>query len=456
MPTPQTSAKAARTPIERVSPLLTDLYQFTMLQAYFDRRMFAPATFELFVRRLPPTRNFLIAAGLEQAVDYLRDLHLTSEDLAQLRATGLFREPFLDWLGMLRFTGDLHAIPEGTVVFGNEPLLRVTAPLPEAQLVESRLVNLLHFQTSIASKAARCVLAAPGKTLVDFGMRRAHGSEAALYAARASYLTGFAGTATMLAHPRFGIPVFGTMAHSFVQAHDTESGAFEHFLDSHQSAITLLIDTYDTETAAHRVVELARRRTDRKIASVRLDSGDLAALARRVRAIFDAAGLREIGIFASGGLDEHSVAKLVVGGAPIDGFGIGTSLDVADDCPALDCAYKLQEYAGRPRRKRSAGKATWPGAKQVYRHRNSRGELERDTVAAASEPPSGDPLLSAVLRAGQLVAPLPTLDAIRRHTATELSALPPVLRGLDTHAEHRVDISAELVALAARVDAEFH
>ncbi|HVY64404.1 MAG TPA: nicotinate phosphoribosyltransferase, partial [Gammaproteobacteria bacterium] len=355
----------------RVSPLLTDLYQFTMLQAYFDRRMFAPATFELLVRRLPVTRNFLVTAGLEQAVEYLRALAFTADDLEQLRATGLFHEPFLDWLGELRFTGDLLAIPEGTVVFGNEPLLQVTAPLPQAQLVESRLVNLIHFETTIASKAARCVLAAPGKLLIDFGMRRAHGGEAALLAARASYLTGFTGTATVLAHPRFGIPVFGTMAHSFVQAHDTEDAAFEHFIDSHRGVITLLIDTYDTETAARRVVELARRRPDRPIASVRIDSGDLGALARRVRTIFDAASLRDIRILASGGLDEHSVARLVADGAPIDGFGIGTSLDVADDCPALDCAYKLQEYAGRPRRKRSTGKATWPGAKQVWRQRSA-------------------------------------------------------------------------------------
>jgi nicotinate phosphoribosyltransferase len=440
---------------ERVSPLLTDLYELTMLQAYFERAMFAPATFELFVRALPPARNFLIAAGLEQAVDYLRDLRFTSEDIAKLRATGLFRERFLAWLAALRFTGDVHAVPEGTAVFGNEPLLRVTAPLPEAQLVESRLINLVHFQTSIASKAARCVLAAGGKMLVDFGMRRAHGSEAALYAARASYLTGFAGTATVLAHARFGIPIFGTMAHSFIEAHATEAAAFEHFVDSHIGPIVLLIDTYDTETAAHRVVELARRRTDKKIASVRLDSGDLDALSRRVRAIFDAAGLRDIRIFASGGLDERSIEALVAAGAPIDGFGVGTSLDVAADCPTLDCVYKLQEYAGRARRKRSTGKATWPGAKQVYRHLNGRGELDRDVIALAHEDGPGTPLLRPVLRAGRPVGPGPTLEDVRRRVAAELAALPSALRALDRHAEQRVDMSAGLEALAARVDAEF-
>jgi nicotinate phosphoribosyltransferase len=438
------------------SPLLADLYQFTMLQAYFDRRMFAPAVFELFVRKLPPERNFLVAAGLEQAVEYLRGLRLAPHEIDALRATGLFHDESLGRLAELRFTGDVDAMPEGTLVFSHEPLLRVTAPLPEAQLVESRLVNLVHFQTTIASKAARCVLAAPGKTLVDFGMRRAHGGEAALLAARASYLAGFTGTATTLAHPALGIPVFGTMAHSFVQAHDREIDAFEHFLDSHLGSIVLLIDTYDTVAAAHRVVELARRRPDKTIEAVRIDSGDLGHLARQVRYVLDAAGLQRIGIFASGSLDEQRLEVLVEGGAPIDGFGIGTSLGVAADCPALDCAYKLQEYAGRPRRKRSPGKATWPGAKQVYRQRGPLGALERDIVAPSAEEHRGEPLLKPVLRRGELVAPLPTLGASREHAARELSCLPPPLRSLRPESPYRVDIAPSLEALAARVDAEFH
>jgi nicotinate phosphoribosyltransferase len=438
------------------SPLLADLYQFTMLQAYFDRRMFAPAVFELFVRRLPPVRNFLVAAGLEQAVEYLRSLRFEPREIAALRATELFGEEFLAWLGELRFTGDVDALPEGTVCFANEPLLRVRAPLPEAQIVESRLINLVHFATSIASKAARCVLAAPGKTLVDFGMRRAHGSEAALLAARASYLTGFTGTATMLANAAFGIPVFGTMAHSFIQAHDTESGAFEHFIDSHRGSIVLLIDTYDTVAGAHRVVELARRRPDKTIAAVRLDSGDLGLLARQVRSVLDAAGLHGIGIFTSGGLDEERIQALLAGSAPIDGFGIGTSLDVADDCPALDCAYKLQEYAGRARRKRSPGKATWPGAKQVYRHLTTAGELERDVLALLEDPQRGEPLLEPVLRHGAPVGEPPTLAAIRNHARRQLATLPPPLRALHPHAPYAVEIAPSLVALAARVDAEFH
>jgi nicotinate phosphoribosyltransferase len=437
------------------SALLADLYQFTMLQAYFDRRMFAPAVFELFVRKLPPVRNFLLAAGLEQAVAYLRGLRIAPPEIEALRATDLFHDEFLAWLAELRFTGDVDAMPEGTPAFPHEPLLRVTAPLPEAQLVESRLVNLVHFATAIASKAARCVLAAQGKPLVDFGMRRAHGAEAALLAARAAYLAGFAGTATTLAHPAFGIPVFGTMAHSYIQAHDSEVQAFEHFLDSQKGSIVLLIDTYDTVAAAHRVVELAKRRPDKTITALRLDSGDLGALAREVRQVLDAAGLQTIGLFASGNLDESRVQALVAGGAPIDAFGIGTSLDVASDCPALDCAYKLQVYAGRPRRKRSPGKAHWPGAKQVLRHRNAHGQLERDVLALAGEAQSGEPLLRPVLRHGELVAPLPSLAACREHAARELRSLPPQLRALLPMEPYEVEIAPSLEALAARVDAEF-
>jgi nicotinate phosphoribosyltransferase len=437
------------------SPLLTDLYQLTMLQAYFDRRMTAPAVFELFVRHLPAGRNFLVAAGLEQVIEYLHDLHFAPADLAQLESTGLFNAEFLASLAELRFTGDVDAVPEGTVFFANEPILRVTAPMPEAQLVESRLVNLLHLQTLLASKAARCVLAAPGKTLVDFGMRRAHGSEAALLAARASYLAGFAGTATTLAKPLFAIPIFGTMAHSFVQAHDSEAAAFEHFVDAHRGQVVLLIDTYDTMGGAQHVVDLAQRRPDKTIAAVRLDSGDLGLLARQVRCLFDAAGLQRIGIFASGNLDERRVAALVTGGAPIDGFGVGTNLAVSEDCPALDCVYKLQEYAGRPRRKRSSGKATWPGAKQVYRTHHEDGTFDRDLLTLATDIRPGEPLLAPVLRHGERVAARVSLMAIREHAARQLAGLPAALRALDRHAGYCVEIAPALTALAARVDAEF-
>ena len=434
--------------------LLTDLYQLTMLQGYYDRGMREPAVFELFVRRMPASRNFLLAAGLDQALDYLAALRFTERDVEALRRTHLFADGFLDWLSCLRFTGDVDAMPEGTVFFADEPVLRVTAPIAEAQLVESRLVNIVHLQTLIASKAARCVLAAPGKTLVDFGLRRAHGADAALYAARASYLAGFTGTSNVGAYTAFDIPIFGTMAHSFVEAHDSEAEAFAHFAASHRGPITLLIDTYDTLRGADHVVALAKRLRDRKIAAVRLDSGDLGALAREVRRRFDAAGLSEIRIFASGGLDEQRVRELVAAGAPIDGFGIGTALDVSEDCPALDCVYKLQAYAGRPRRKRSSGKETWPGAKQVFRRAASGVRFERDVLTVEGDTQPGEPLLVPVMRGGVRVA-APTLAQSRAYAAAQLERLPEAVRALDRGAAYPVYVTDMLRALAARVDAEF-
>lgn len=436
------------------SPLLTDLYQLTMLKAYFDGQMHDTAVFELFVRRLPESRSFLLAAGLEQALDYLETVRFGAADLEALRDTRLFDEAFLDWLGAWRFTGDVDAMQEGSVCFENEPLLRVTAPLPQAQLVESRLVNLMHFQTLIASKAARAVLAARGKQLVDFGMRRAHGSEAALLAARASFLAGFDGTATVAAQPLFGIPVFGTMAHSFVQAHDSEEAAFEHFARSHRGAIVLLIDTYDTETGARKAAALASKLAPEGIAisAVRLDSGDLGELARRVRRIFDDDGARSIKIFASGGLDEYSIERLLARGAPIDGFGVGTALDVSDDAPALDCVYKIQEYAGVARRKRSSGKATWPGRKQVFRHYAANGTLERDVLTVLGDPQPGTPLLTPVMRNGRRVGLPPELNAVRRHAAAELARLPQRLRVLSAGTAYPVEIAPALEALRAAVD----
>ncbi|MCR4294141.1 MAG: nicotinate phosphoribosyltransferase, partial [Elusimicrobia bacterium] len=288
------------------SPLLTDLYELTMLHAYVGQGRAGTAVFEFFVRRLPPSRNFLMAAGLEQALDFLEGLRFSPEDLSWITDCGRFRPGFADYLERFRFTGDVHAMPEGTVFFADEPILRVTAPLPEAQLVETRLINLLQFQTMIASKAARCVLAAPGKSLVDFGLRRAHGAEAGLLAARASYLAGFSGTSAAAASPAFGIPVFGTMAHSFVQAFEDEGAAFVAYARANPGGATLLLDTYDTEAGAAKAVEAARRlaRENIRVRGVRLDSGNLALHSRRVRGLLDAAGLRDVAIFASGDLDE--------------------------------------------------------------------------------------------------------------------------------------------------------
>src|SRR6266545_4142246 len=304
------------------SALLTDLYQLNMMQAYLDRGETKTAVFEFFVRKLPRERGFLIAAGLEQVLEFLAELRFTPEELDWLASTGRFGKDFIDYLAGLRFTGNIHAMPEGTVFFADEPILRVTAPLPEGQLVETRLINLLQFQSMIAAKAARMVLAAPGKRLVDFGLRRAHGAEAGLRAARASYIADFAGTATVLADKEFGIPIFGTMAHSYIQVHDDEAEAFENFARARLKAAGI------------------------SIGGVRLDSGDLITLSKAVRRILDEGGLRDVTIFASGGLDETVIANIIRSGAPIDGFGIGSSLTTSYDAPGLDCAYKLEEYAG--------------------------------------------------------------------------------------------------------------
>ena len=436
------------------SALLTDLYQLTMLQAYFDLGMTETGVFEFFVRRLPEQRNFLLAAGLAQAVEYLQTLRFSAEDLDALATTGLFSDAFLAHLGELEFTGDVDAMPEGTAFFANEPVLRVAAPLPQAQLVESRLINILHFQSLIASKAARCVIAAEGRQLVDFGMRRAHGADAALLAARASFLAGFAGTSNVAAKPLFGIPVFGTMAHSFIEAHDTELAAFEHFARAHRGAVVLLIDTYDTEVGARRVVELAPRLAEQGLTvhSVRLDSGDLDVLSRAVRRILDDGGCADVGIFASGGIDELEIETLVASRAPIGGFGIGTSLDISTDAPALDCVYKLQEYAGRARRKRSTGKATWPGRKQVFRRYGTDGKLERDVLTLVGDDQRGEPLLEPVMRQGKRVAPLPDLTAIRGRVAVELERLPLRLRSLQRAEPFPVEIAPALEDLAREVD----
>ena len=418
--------------------LLTDLYQLTMAQAYFELDMTETAVFELFVRRLPPTRHFLLAAGLEQALEYIEDARFSAEDLAFLATLGTFRRDFLDYLGTVRFTGSLHAMPEGTPFFADEPIVRVTAPILEAQLLESRLLNIVHFQTTIASKAARCVAAARGKQLVDFGMRRAHEADAGVLAARAAYLAGFDATATVEAGRRFGIPLSGTLAHSFIEAHDSEEQAFRNFVLSCPERTTLLIDTYDSARGLQRVIALARELAaagrQQGVRAVRIDSGDLAAQARRVRSELDAHGCGDIRIVLSGSLDEHLIDELMLHAVPVDAFGVGT--------------------AGKPRRKRSPGKATWPGIKQVFRERTAAGEYLCDRVARHDEPQSGEALLIEVMQQGRRSAPSPSMSALRAHCASELRALPPRLRELRAAAApYAVSISETLRAMAESLDA---
>ncbi len=439
------------------SVLLTDLYQLTMLQAYFDEGMTETAVFEFFVRKLPAGRNFLVAAGLEQALDFLENLAFAPEELDWLAGCGHFRRDFVDSLAGLRFTGDVQAMAEGTVFFPDEPILRVVAPLREAQLVETRLINLLQFQTLVASKATRVRLAAGDRLLVDFGLRRAHGAEAGLLSARAAFVGGFDGSSNVLAGMRWNVPVFGTMAHSYIQTHDSEVVALERFARSHPQGTTLLIDTYDTEAAARAVVPLARRLAAEGIAlrSVRIDSGDLGEHARRVRAILDDGGAAGIRIFASGNLDEQAVQALVDSGAPIDGFGVGTRMNTAADAPYLDCAYKLQEYAGIARRKRSEGKATWPGRKQVFRRFAEvagNAVMTDDTLTLEGEHGDGTPLLSTVMRDGRRLGPQAPLGELREHARRQLAALPPALRGLDAAPAYPVIVGEPLRELARAVD----
>lgn len=434
------------------SLLLTDLYQLTMADAYLHAGLMETASFELFARRLPERRGFLMAAGLEQALAFLEQARFSADELDWLHHTEKFEAATLDWLADFRFTGDVDAMPEGTVFFPDEPMLRVTAPVPMAQLVESRLMNILHLQTVVASKAARMRLAAPGRQLVDFGLRRAHGAEAGLMAARAAYVAGFDATATALAGALWGAPVSGTMAHSFVLAFDDEAAAFEAFAQARPHDVTLLIDTYDVAAAARKVVALARRLRGEgiRIAAVRLDSGDLLAQSKMVRRILDEGGAGDIRIFASGGLDEDHLLALTRAGAPIDGFGMGTSLGDSTDAPALDCAYKLVAYAGIPRRKVSEGKATWPGTKQVWRRYDASGRMRRDVVSTTNDIQEGEPLLRPVMRKGQRLDSL-GLDVTRRRAAFELSRLPEPLGRLEPFA-YPVDISPRLRRLADEVD----
>ena len=434
--------------------LLTDLYELTMAQAYLAQEMTGTAVFEFFVRKLPSRRNFFMAAGLEQVLTYLETFHFAERDLDWLAQTGNFTPSTLAALRAMRFTGDVHAMPEGTVFFPHEPILRITAPLPQAQLVETRVMNLLNFQTMVASKACRSVMVAEGRPLIDFGLRRSHGAEAGLLAARASYLAGFAGTSNVLAGARFGMPTYGTMAHAFVQAHHDEAEAFLHIAQAQPRNVVLLIDTYDTEAAAEKVVALATSLKNQGISihGVRLDSGDLADHAQKVRLILDRGGLTDTKILASGNLDEERVEALLKSGAPIDRFAVGTAMTTSADAPYLDCAYKLQEYAGRPCRKRSEGKATWPGRKQVYRRLGRDGRLDGDLITIEGETRPGLPLLHPVMQNGRRLAPSPSIEKIRDHARLALAELPDTLRRLDQAAPYDVRIAEALEQLAQQVD----
>ncbi len=444
--------RPARWVTDANAALLTDLYQLTMLQSYLEHGVTERAAFELFARRLPDNRNFLLAAGLDDVLAYLETIRFPASGLEYLGSLGRFSTELLTYLEEFRFSGDVRAIAEGTPVFAGEPMLEVVAPLPEAQLVETFVLNQIHLQTLVASKAARVVAAAAGRDVVDFGLRHAHGADAGLKSARAAYVAGASATSDVLAGQVYGIPVAGTMAHSYVQVHDDEAAAFRHFTQTFPRT-TLLVDTYDTLEGVRQVVALADELGDRfDVRAIRLDSGQLAELSRGAREILDAAGLTGVRIYASGSLDEITIAELVAQRAPIDGFGVGTLMSVSADAPYLDLAYKLVEYAGTGRMKLSAEKATVPGRKQVFRIVEG-GTVVRDVVARVGEQLDGEPLLKPVMQAGErLPAGQEDLALVRRRAEAAVARLPPRIRALEPASPpYPVETSDALRAEQARM-----
>ncbi len=428
----------------------TDLYQLTMMAGYRETGMAdRPATFELFVRRLPPNRSYLVFAGLEQAIGDLSRMAISAEQVAWLAEQPAFRalDPaILDWLAELRFSGDVWAVPEGTVVFPGETLVRVEAPLAQAQWIETFLIASLNYPTLVASKAARMVEQARGRLLFEFGARRGHGPHAGALAARAAYLAGFDGTSHVEAARLVGMPAVGTMAHAWVQAFPSEAEALAAFARVFPQASTLLVDTYDTLEGVRLAATI-----EPPVSGVRLDSGDLAALSREARRILDAMDRRDTRIIVSGDLDEQKIAELVEAEAPIDAFGVGTELVTSRDAPALSMVYKLVAIDGEGRVKRSPGKRTYPLAKQVWRRRAPDGTFAGDHVTRHDERAEGEPLLYPVIRQGAVMEGLPDIEAIRRHAREQQAALPVSLRGLEGGTEYPVTYSEALEGEARRL-----
>ena len=438
--------------------LFTDLYQLTMAQAYLQSGRTGSAIFSLYFRSYPSDRAYFVLGGVDDAVDYLESLRFTGDDLDYLAGLGLFDAGFLDYLAGLRFTGSVRAMNEGSIFFAGEPVIEVTAPVIEGQIAETCLLNRINLQTILATKASRVVHAARGRTVVDFAARRTQGAEASNKLARVAYIVGFAGTSNVLAGKLYGIPVLGTMAHSFIEAFESEEQAMRAYARSFPDDSTFLVDTYDTLEGVEKAaaVAAAMAAEGHSLDAVRLDSGDLLDLAVRSREILDRSGLPGVRIFASGGLDEFEVDRLLGAGAPIDGFGVGTKVGVSQDAPSSDCTYKLVEYDGRPTLKLSPDKATLPAAKQVYRFVDRQGRYERDVIALGSEapPPGGAPLLSEAMVGGHRVAAREALDETRHRFATEFARLPEDLRALRSPGMYTVETSAKLASLTRSVTAE--
>jgi nicotinate phosphoribosyltransferase len=436
------------------SGLLTDLYELTMAAGYLQTRFDARATFELFVRHLPPHRNYLVAAGLEQGLEFLEKVHFTSDEIAFLRRHPVFkniRDEFFDYLATFRFTGDVWAVPEGTLAFAGEPLLRVDAPIIEGQIMETYLLATLSYQTMIASKAARVVTAAQPRAVVEFGARRAHGADASLVAARAAAIGGCVGTSNVLAGQLFGMETYGTQAHSWVMAHEEESEAFSHFLDAFPRDAILLLDTYDVRNAVKKIIAMGR-----KPGGVRIDSGDLAKDSRWIRRELDRVGWNDVRIFASGDLDEFKIAKLTKENAAIDAFGVGTALATPGDAPHLNLIYKLVEVerGGKVQEaaKFSQAKVTYPGRKQVFRYVSKNGEYDCDRIALENEPANGGtPLLVEVMRAGRRFAPPESIAALRQRCTASIARLPERCRRIDRTAVYPVHYTKRLETMLEKV-----
>ncbi|MGH7471139.1 MAG: nicotinate phosphoribosyltransferase [Longimicrobiales bacterium] len=426
--------------------LLTDLYQLTMLQAYWQTDMHELATFSLFVRHLPAARNYLLACGLDDALAAVSALRFQPAHIEYLRSLGFFQPEFLDWLQTFRFQGDVYGVPEGTPVFAEEPILEVVAPIAQAQLIETAIMNQVHVQTVIASKAARIVAAARARPVVDFGLRRAAGTDAGMKLARASFIAGTRATSNLLAGQRYGIPVAGTMAHSFVQAFDDEYDALRAFAQLYPGT-TLLVDTYDTLQGVRNVIQLAAELGPQfNVRALRLDSGDLVALSRQARQLLDEAGLSNVQLFASGGLDEYALRDLLDAGASFDGFGVGTRLAVSEDAPSLDMAYKLTSYAQRDRFKLSTGKRSLPGQKQVFRVERD-GRAVHDVIGRFDERLDGRPLLQPVMQNGARLLPPVPLPELQQRTRAALATLPEPLHSLEPAEQpYPVTLSAHMEA----------
>ena len=435
--------------------LFTDFYELAMCASYFDNKKFEPATFDLFIRRLPPNRGYLLFAGLEQVLRYLESVRFTEEHIAYLKTQG-FNQPFLDYLRDFKFTGEVWATPEGTVAFPCEPLIRVTAPIIEAQLVETFLLNTVNLQTMIATKASHVVNAAEGKTVIEFGLRREHGIDAGMKVARTSYIAGCQGTSNVLAGLAYGIPVFGTMAHSFIMSYPKEIDAFRAFAKTFPNKSTLLIDTYDELAGAEKAATVAKELEKKgyKLGGVRLDSGDLCAISKQVRKLLDAKGLEYVKIFASGDLDEFKIAELLKNGAKIDAFGVGTKLGTSADKPYVDVIYKLCETMNdgvfSPIMKLSEGKVTLPGRKQVYRFKDAKGNYTKDMIALAVEKVNAEPLLNKVMENGKVTYDLPSLGEIRAAAAKNLSKLPDKYK--TGSQEYPVERSQSLESMITRLE----